>query len=1108
MNGGFGENLKTLRKEAGVTQAALAEKLNVHLQTVSKWERGVSEPDFALLGELAGAVGVSLEKLVGAEEGGQLFTGRFSAAAFGKNLAALRKERGESQEQLAEALGTAAGAVSKWERGVICPDREQLLLLAAHAGVPASRIYYGIGERERTETPAQAVRRKKFTYLWAGLGVLACAALIVAAVLFSAAPAGERGAVYAVTIGEERYEVGEGDWFSPSAPAKEGYDFVRWQNGAGESVSVPCKIEEDTELIPVFEPSAYNIDYWLNGGSLPADAAYTFTVESGAVQLPQPHKQGAEFCGWYLAPDYTGEPAESIVCEAADVSVYAKWSSVVYTVRYELCGGAVSVQNPETVTADAAVPLSDPLREGYIFLGWFSEPEGGERYTEAGGKNACNLTLYARWQASGGMFSVRYETCGGTPAGENPQQVGAGERHALYGAEKAGYDFTGWNSEQDGSGTWYAELYGVSSDLVLYVVYSPKQYTLVYKLGGGTYYEGENPNTVTFGEEVLLNPVAKAGHTFLGWFDAETGGSEVEAIDTENILRLHTLYARFAPNEYTVVLDGAGGTFAYGGQRHEEYSLVLLYGDEAALPDCTLAGYLFLGWYDESGSCVTLIDEANIGDYTLTARYQSTEDTYTVLYELQGGTQNAKNPDEVVWGQVVYLSDPVRSGWRFLGWNDREDGSGTWYECTPEGRSTDLTLYAIWQEITVSGSSEEFTYEKGQASVTVTGYTGAFGNEVDLVIPSYIDGLPVTAVEGSFCSSGLQTDGHLHSLTIPETAVRLGEWVFARLKVNSPVTIPKSVKYIGTRAFSGASMPALLFEEGSALTEVGEEALASISLKEVLCLPQGVTALGERAFDLAMLPGIVLPEKLAYISAGALNCWGGTANRNLFRVYIPASVRTIEPGAFGVSGQFTVVYHSFGEDVLAGFHEGWAKNASRVVFVDEAAAGVTLKNGDETEYVGGHAIALPQLQKEGYTFLGWQDGQGCVAEPLYIPLTGGTVLHAVFELQSASDGRSASSPFVAEPGQEYEIFLPQFSSFYFTIEAEAERLLFTFKDLSHAGFEEFSAFTLRCRALSGGAAVGSGSALAHRYGEVYELTQELGEFYPFLVKLRVDVLPA
>lgn len=39
----FGERIKALRKERGMTQEELAERLSVTRQTVSKWEQGVSQ---------------------------------------------------------------------------------------------------------------------------------------------------------------------------------------------------------------------------------------------------------------------------------------------------------------------------------------------------------------------------------------------------------------------------------------------------------------------------------------------------------------------------------------------------------------------------------------------------------------------------------------------------------------------------------------------------------------------------------------------------------------------------------------------------------------------------------------------------------------------------------------------------------------------------------------------------------------------------------------------------------------------------------------------------------------------------------------------------------
>lgn len=48
----------------------------------------------------------------------------------GKRIAALRRQRGMTQEELAEKLGVSAQAVSKWENELSCPD---IMLLPALA---------------------------------------------------------------------------------------------------------------------------------------------------------------------------------------------------------------------------------------------------------------------------------------------------------------------------------------------------------------------------------------------------------------------------------------------------------------------------------------------------------------------------------------------------------------------------------------------------------------------------------------------------------------------------------------------------------------------------------------------------------------------------------------------------------------------------------------------------------------------------------------------------------------------------------------------------------------------------------------------------------------
>lgn len=61
----IGANIAACRKQAGMTQAELAERINYTDKAVSKWERGESVPDVITLVQLAEVFSVSLDALVG-----------------------------------------------------------------------------------------------------------------------------------------------------------------------------------------------------------------------------------------------------------------------------------------------------------------------------------------------------------------------------------------------------------------------------------------------------------------------------------------------------------------------------------------------------------------------------------------------------------------------------------------------------------------------------------------------------------------------------------------------------------------------------------------------------------------------------------------------------------------------------------------------------------------------------------------------------------------------------------------------------------------------------------------------------------------------------------
>ena len=58
------EVISSRRKELGLTQKDLAEKLDITDKAVSKWERSLACPDTALISKLAGILGITIEELM------------------------------------------------------------------------------------------------------------------------------------------------------------------------------------------------------------------------------------------------------------------------------------------------------------------------------------------------------------------------------------------------------------------------------------------------------------------------------------------------------------------------------------------------------------------------------------------------------------------------------------------------------------------------------------------------------------------------------------------------------------------------------------------------------------------------------------------------------------------------------------------------------------------------------------------------------------------------------------------------------------------------------------------------------------------------------------
>lgn len=130
MENQLAENIREYRKSMGLTQEQLAERLGITLGTVSKWERGGSEPDLGYLMDLAELFRVSVDALIGFSLRGSNAdeeADRIEALVNRVPFAELQAEYEKALRKFPNHFRTVLGAASIWKRfGVMHQDESGL----------------------------------------------------------------------------------------------------------------------------------------------------------------------------------------------------------------------------------------------------------------------------------------------------------------------------------------------------------------------------------------------------------------------------------------------------------------------------------------------------------------------------------------------------------------------------------------------------------------------------------------------------------------------------------------------------------------------------------------------------------------------------------------------------------------------------------------------------------------------------------------------------------------------------------------------------------------------------------------------------------------------
>lgn len=105
-----------------------------------------------------------------------------------QNIQKLRKEKGMSQEQLAEQLGVSRQTISKWESGAVCPTLDRLQEMSRLFGIPLTQLLgesVNQTEQDRILEYEEQIRRlKEQKKLHTALALTAAVVFIVLACLF------------------------------------------------------------------------------------------------------------------------------------------------------------------------------------------------------------------------------------------------------------------------------------------------------------------------------------------------------------------------------------------------------------------------------------------------------------------------------------------------------------------------------------------------------------------------------------------------------------------------------------------------------------------------------------------------------------------------------------------------------------------------------------------------------------------------------------------------------------------------------------------------------------------------------------------------------------
>lgn len=477
----------------------------------------------------------------------------------------------------------------------------------------------------------------------------------------------------------------------------------------------------------------------------------TVTYDKEIGDLPTVNKTGYTFKGWFESSSGNSKWTESTTYTiVGNKTLYAQFTANPYTLTIEYGN------SKGTGSADGAVgetyPLpSDLTKTGYTFNGWKKTSGLGtlSGYTFTFG--AGNATVEAQWTPN--TYKVNYYSNGGT--GSMSSSTFTYDVHGTLSANtftRTGWQFIRWNTQSNDSGTAYidkADVYNWTSTnggtINLYAQWGPITYNITFDANGGIIQSATGFSGATGGkfsiasynyEQALsvLPNVKLTGYTFGGWYYEDTFKTQVKTTDkaTKNC----TVYAKLTANTYKLRLDARDGTlpsvsgWTISSDKHTADKTVTFDSAIGTMPEPTLLGHTFKGWFDGTGASATqyVASSAYVFDDSKVFYAHYDTDNMTVFFDAAGGSVAASQRVVAYNNSIGALPTPTRAGYNFSAWY--YEGTTTKASSSDKVTKT-ITLVAQWSAksftLTFNSNGGNFSTSGSTYSKTVT-YDAAIGD--------------------------------------------------------------------------------------------------------------------------------------------------------------------------------------------------------------------------------------------------------------------------------------------------------------------------------------------------------------------------------------------